>query len=156
MRPLFLGGVPTKPDVDKLIDAYPAENMTQGTIIGYDEIAEVIGKTSISRFRTITNAWRKQLFQGYGIVLDPSKKFPKAFEVLSEFGKVQKSQAETHSGIKKQVKAVRIISAVDVAHLSKEQRSEYDVIAKRAAALIAVAQLRRPPILPEIQEAAAQ
>jgi len=156
MRPLFLGGVPTKPDVDKLIDTYPAESMNHGKIIGYDEIADVIGKTSTSRFRTITNAWRKQLFHGHGIVLDPSKKFPKAFEVLSEFGKVQKSQAETHSGVKKQVKAVRIISSVDVIQLSQEQRSEYDVAAKRAAALISAAQLRRPPILPEIQEAAAQ
>ena len=150
MRPVFLGGVPTKPDVDRIIDAYPVEAMETGKIIPYEEIKNLLGDVTKSRFRTVTNAWRQQMFRTHGVIIDPSRKLAQAFEVLSEYGKTQKSQKETNGGTRKHIKAAIIISSVDTGKLTQEQKFEYDAITKRTAALIGAAQLKRPPILPAV------
>lgn len=58
---LFFGGVPTGPDVDALMAEIPAE---PGTSVTYDRVAEIVGldRTS-SRWKTVTQAWRKRLFR---------------------------------------------------------------------------------------------
>lgn len=58
---LFFGGVPTSPDVDKLIKEFDA---APGSQISYEQVEQCIG-VSIKefRFRTVTNAWRKRVFR---------------------------------------------------------------------------------------------
>ena len=61
-------GRPTKPDVDALVAAYP--DLAIGDLINYEHVAEVIGaQPKTSRFRTVTNTWRKRM-QERGIVIE--------------------------------------------------------------------------------------
>ncbi len=58
---LFRGGVPTGPDVARLLEAIPAE---PGTSVSHDQVAELIHtQVGSSRFRSVTNAWRNKLFR---------------------------------------------------------------------------------------------
>jgi hypothetical protein len=57
---LFFGGVPTGMDVAKLMEL----ELSPGVDISYEKVTEIIGeKAGTSRFRTVTNAWRKRLFR---------------------------------------------------------------------------------------------
>lgn len=68
MQELFLGGIPTEPDVQKLIDAF--KDPSEGQIITWQEIANVIEEPyGSSRFRTVVTAWRKRLFRTRNIHL---------------------------------------------------------------------------------------
>lgn len=72
MSKLFFGGVPTGPDVDRLMKGIEIE---AGARIPYKIVEDLIG-TSVSehRFRSVTNAWRKRVFR------------EKAFEIKAEGG----------------------------------------------------------------------
>ena len=64
----YFKGIPTKIDVEKLTHCYgvPAE----GTVFAFAELAESVGLVQNShRFRTVLNAWRKQLFRDHNILL---------------------------------------------------------------------------------------
>lgn len=64
----YFKGIPTKIDVEKLVEYHgvPAE----GTIFTFDQLAESAGLLRDShRFRTVLNAWRKQLFRDHNILL---------------------------------------------------------------------------------------
>lgn len=66
-------GMPTKPDVDLLLKAYP--ELEPGDKIPYEEVEEKLGISRIdrrSRFVTVTNAWRKRLLEDSGIVIECS------------------------------------------------------------------------------------
>ena len=61
-------GRPTKPDVDALMAAY--SDLATGDRIEYEQIADVVGSLpTTSRFRTVTNAWRKRM-QERGVILE--------------------------------------------------------------------------------------
>jgi hypothetical protein len=64
---IFEGGIPTAPDVAKLVTSFGAPD--RGRLITYEEIEKVIevGPTTC-RFRTVTNAWRNHLRDEHGLV----------------------------------------------------------------------------------------
>lgn len=68
-------GLPTKPDVDALLKAWPEPNV--GDRFEYDDVAEIIGsQPGSARFKTVTDAWRKRLFEkGIVIECEPSHAF---------------------------------------------------------------------------------
>lgn len=60
MSRIFRGGVPTRSDVDTLfkMDPQPGDRIT------YEAVEQALGlRRTQSRFRTVTNAWRKRLFR---------------------------------------------------------------------------------------------
>lgn len=62
-------GMPTKPDVDTLLRAWPDPQV--GDLFLYSEIEQVLGVSRASnagRFKTITNAWRKRLLEKGAVV----------------------------------------------------------------------------------------
>lgn len=61
-------GLPTGPDVELLLRAWP--ELKPGDRIPYDEIAVWIGAPwGATRFRTVTNAWRRRLHDDRNLVL---------------------------------------------------------------------------------------
>jgi len=63
-------GMPTKPDVDLLLGAFPSLN--EGDQFRYDDIAELLGLSlpdDHRRFRTITDAWRARLSE-QGVIVE--------------------------------------------------------------------------------------
>lgn len=58
----FFGGIPTDVDVRALREAFP--NIQVGDEISYDDVAAIIGaKPRTNRFRTVVDAWRRDLFR---------------------------------------------------------------------------------------------
>jgi len=65
---IHIGGTPTAPDVQKLIDHFGQP--TEGTEITWEEIAGVIHEPITSnRYKTVTNAWRRRLMRDHNIHL---------------------------------------------------------------------------------------
>lgn len=73
MSKIFLGGVPTGPDVDRLLKEIEAR---PGVEVSYETVERLIGaKRTDNRFRSVTNSWRKRIFR------------EKALEIKAEGGR---------------------------------------------------------------------
>lgn len=68
-------GMPTKPDVDALLKAWPEPDV--GDLFDYETVAKIIGCDLGSvRFRTVTDAWRRRLYEnGLVVECEPGKAF---------------------------------------------------------------------------------
>jgi len=61
MSKLFFGGVPTGPEVDRLMKGLTIE---AGARIPYETVEQLTGvRVNESRFLSVTNAWRKRVFR---------------------------------------------------------------------------------------------
>lgn len=61
MSKMFLGGVPTGPEVDRLIKEIEAR---PGVEVTYQEVERITGiRQRDNRFRSVTSAWRKRVFR---------------------------------------------------------------------------------------------
>lgn len=73
MSKIFLGGVPTGPEVERLMKEVEAG---PGIEVSYETVEQLIDvKRTDHRFRSVTNSWRKRLFR------------EKALEVKAEGGR---------------------------------------------------------------------
>lgn len=148
---VFFGGVPTGPDVNKLVAAFPAEVLTSGYKIPYDEVSKIIGyDQKTSRWRSVTNAWRKKIEKDCNIFIrcDSAEH---EFIVLSEGGKVQLSGDKLRSAVTSARRSISILTAVELKKLSDDERKQYDFHTSRAGLIVASGQLRsNKNNLPEI------
>lgn len=63
-------GLPTKPDIDALLKAFPPETIAPGRWrVTDDEIRTLIGMCEGNRFRTVTVAWRKRLLNDHRVIV---------------------------------------------------------------------------------------
>lgn len=63
-------GMPTKPDVDALLKAFPPEQILPGQWRVTDEqMKSAIGKCDGNRYRTVTVAWRKRLERDHRVIV---------------------------------------------------------------------------------------
>lgn len=129
---VFLGGVPTKPDVDKLRETYgvPDEN----TGIPYAAIENLIGcKKGSFRFQTVVNAWRKSLVREHHVVLSPDRGI--GLIRLTENGKAELAVSTESKGFRAIRKASVIANITVRSKLSEENRTAIDHLNHRNAAL---------------------
>ena len=62
----FFGGIPTKPDVDRLLTL----EVSEGDIIRHETISQKIGvEYGTNRYRGVVGAWRKTLLQQKNLLL---------------------------------------------------------------------------------------
>jgi len=148
----YFGGIPTEPDVKKLVEHFPIESLTPGTVIPYKEVAEVIGvDASTSRFKTVTTSWRKRIESEYNCVIKPPKMANETFIVLYENEKPDYAIDEMRSAVKKARRSIVISSITNVSELSDEQKEKYDFVVARSGAMIATANIRGGrKILPKV------
>lgn len=64
-------GLPTKPDVDALLKAFPPETIKPGEwLVSDTEVAEVLGKNCVgNRYRTVYEAWVGRLNRDYRVIV---------------------------------------------------------------------------------------
>lgn len=63
-------GLPTKPDVDALLKAFPPESIKPGEWRVLDEqIHACIGRAAGNRYRTVTDAWRRRLERDHNVIV---------------------------------------------------------------------------------------
>lgn len=60
-------GIPTAPDVEALMKAFPTELLIPGWTVLDAEVKKHIGRCDGNRFRTVTAAWRRRLLNTYGL-----------------------------------------------------------------------------------------
>ena len=66
---VFFGGIPTKPDVNRLHQELGKPDV--GDLIQHETFERIIGKNrASSRYRTVIHAWKKDLFQRYNLDLE--------------------------------------------------------------------------------------
>ncbi len=120
---VFFGGVPTEPDVKKLIGAYgsPAE----GTVLPYDELSEVLQLSRrSSRFRTVITAWRKQLLKEYN--LDSKARVGEGIVILTPEQRVEESGKNLLSSARQVRRGFVRASTVPTARLDGISRQKHD------------------------------
>lgn len=136
------GGIPTEPDVNRLMDAFHIPKMSPGDTIPYSKISDVIGQDKGSRrWTSVTNAWRKKIEKDYNIILgcDPPNQ---AFRILPEGGKVQLSRRKLRSAVSAARRSYIVSGLVDVRQLTKDEKREHDFNLMKSGNLLASAQLR--------------
>lgn len=131
---LFLGGVPTQPDVDALMNL----EIVAGSHVTYDEIEETTGvKYRTHRFSSVVMAWRKRLFRERGLQTKArggAIHFLTADAALDEAG-VKMIRVGRATG-----RVVRDVGMIHAAELgSDEKRARHTLMAREAAALLEAA-----------------
>lgn len=117
---LFLGGVPTKPDVDRLRKAFGVPAI--GQLIKYDEIESVLNLLrSTFRFQTVVSAWRKALYSENNCFTQAVLRV--GIVVLNPDERIQTSRHGVRRAYRLTGRAVRLAEKTDVSEASPEAKA---------------------------------
>lgn len=129
----FFGGMPTGVDVRKIDSAF--QNLAIGDEVAHDDMERVLGiARTQSRYRTVTNAWRKsKLRDGVEIGAVASV----GFRVLSEVERVNGGWKGAQQGIRKSMRSIKrgVVVRTEEPSLVKKQ----DLLRRLGAAISAEA-----------------
>lgn len=121
----FFGGVPTAPDVQKLIDQLGVPEV--GTLIAYDTLAGVIrSHPDSSRFISVITAWRKRLDREHNVIMDAVPN--KGYKILDPKGRVAQSSNRLKSGMRKVRRAADVALRTDAATLTDDEKRARDCV----------------------------
>lgn len=119
----FIGGLPTDIDVKRLLEAFPS--ISPGFVITYTEVSLVIGVTHGStRFRTVTNAWRKRLLRVDNFVLEAIA--GQGFRRRTELERSQKDRSGWRRDQNRAARKVRDMTRVDTVEFDERERKSHD------------------------------
>ena len=132
---VFTFGRPTKPDVELLLKQFP--EMQAGDKVSYEAVAEVIKEEpKSSRFRTVTDAWRKRQSREFNVELGviPNERF----EVLDPHQRVDFVSRRHKSGVRRIVKAGSVASRTERKELTFEESKACDHFVRVSASIAEV------------------
>ena len=139
---LFHGGIPTEPDVRALKEAYPESVLKVGLHIDFTRVSQIIGVPYPScRFRTVTNAWRKEVEKEWGFVIEPPR--DGTFMVLSDSGKAKSSKRKTVTAGRYTRRSFAIGQKVNMLELPSDERNEFQYTQSVNGKILAILQTRR-------------
>ncbi|MDX2187775.1 MAG: hypothetical protein SFV32_12640 [Opitutaceae bacterium] len=114
----FATGIPTEPDVKKLIEKFGTP--TAGTKIAYSDIAEVIGeKVGSNRLHTVTTAWRKVLRNTHNILFRSIPNW--GFEVMDNSSRILHAANRYKDGLKRISTSAKVAETTPVDGLSEDE-----------------------------------
>jgi hypothetical protein len=146
---IFIGGIPTGPDVRKIRQKYPDNTLSVGTTIEYKKISALIGHEPGSyRFKTVTSAWRKVVEKESAIFIGTNPGVE--FVVLNEREKLDLAGSKYRHSLRASRRANIVASHVNRKEISEEEATRLDFIDNRSAAILSMARLKKTPILPEV------
>jgi len=97
-------GLPTGPEVDKLIAKHPITVMVPGYTVPYTEAVNILKLDKRSqRYSTVVSAWRKRLYEQYNIFIGVSR--GEGYVVLDGSGRVDTASRRVKQSVKRVVKA---------------------------------------------------
>lgn len=143
MTKAFFGGVPTAMDVRKLNEAFP--ELTEGDEIAHADIEALLGLAhTVSRYRTVTNAWRRSVLNDRNI--EVAAVAGEGFRCLTAPERVSGGIRGVQIGTRKQMRSVRRVMFVrsDDPILCRKQ----EVLQRFAVAVTAQASDMMKEILP--------
>lgn len=149
---MYFGGVPTEPDIRLLRSTYPEADMKPGDRIGYKEVAKLIGSPpESSRFRGVTNRWRKLIETETGSLILGTIA-GEAFVVLDEVQKIDLGHGKLRTAVRTTKRAYVITSRVDIKDLPQEERDRLMALQRRSAAILSTAQIKSTADLPKLEK----
>ena len=132
IKGLFLGGVPTGSDVDRLMREIGTP--TPGELIPYDRITGVIGgDRKSSRWGSITDAWRRRLDREFNILLEAVAN--QGFMALTNSGRVNHASGRYKRGLRQVARAAVVAARTDRKGLTQEERAAADHLEKVGATI---------------------
>ena len=115
----FFGGLPTKIDVDRLMEIF--RRFVEGDIIPYPEIeAAIKEKRQSSRFRSVVVAWRKRLMKEENALLIAVPN--DGYRIAPPAERMTFSAAQTFQGRKRIMRGAAVAAATDEGRLSPEHK----------------------------------
>lgn len=133
MSDVFGGGVPVKPDVDRLRAKFgiPAE----GTVIKWEDLEDVLRmERKLPRFKTVVTAWRSALMSESNVLTVAVRGI--GFQAADPDTWIQHTASLWKQGCRKLGKASRLAELVDETRLSRE------FVAPRTAIIDTTAKMR--------------
>jgi hypothetical protein len=125
MSIVSFGGIPTKIDVDRIAAHCGVPN--EGATIILQDVANAVGMdVGSNRFRTVMNAWRKQLFREHNLLTVGDGQG--GVRVADPAERIKWSASRIASGRRCIGRAVAVASTTDKARLSKDERKAQDSI----------------------------
>lgn len=149
MSKLFLGGVPTAPDVKKLREAFP--QIDEGTDFTHEQIEAVIGLSPKStRYRCVTLAWRKEMLNGHNVEIVAVPTI--GFRALTGPERLDTNVKGFKNGARKQGKHIHRVGMVRAETLSEPEQGKQMHVMRLGAAVIAQASSMLKEIEPPRQK----
>lgn len=122
MSKLFLGGIPTAPDVKKLREAIG--ELIEGRDIAHDEVRAILGlEPRSSRYRSVTTAWRREMLNEHNIEISAIPSI--GFRVLPQAEQLTTNIKGFKQGTRKQGKSVRRIAQIETEKLSEAEQQKH-------------------------------
>jgi hypothetical protein len=147
MGKMFDGGLPTSPDVDKLIEKYGVPG--DGFTVEYDELAELIeAPVGSNRFRGVIARWRRRLERDHNVLLEAM--WGSHYQYAGPKRRVDICGSQFKAGARKVEKAGVRAQRTEKAELNQDEIRTLDHVALNAAAFRA-ARLSMPKqlVLPD-------
>lgn len=117
---LFFGGVPTAPDVKRLLEHFGSP---QPRLITHEDVEAVLGITRhTSRYRSVTGAWRKLLEQEHNILVSGA---PGGFQILTSPERIDHAMHQRTKGVRRLVRAMKEIVTVPVHELDDRDKHRH-------------------------------
>lgn len=115
----FTGRVPVNPEVKLLHDHFGRPS--KGDNFPHEDITAVIGEQpKTSRYRSITNTWRRQVFRMYGVVIDAV--IGEGFKALDDSESLTFSDKKLKESGRKLRKAADAALTVDDKNISDDEK----------------------------------
>ncbi len=141
VQKVYFGGIPTEPDVRRIRERFPDDQLVVGQVIPYSEVATIIQAPYRSaRFVCVTQRWRILVEKDRGLVIGVEKS--EGFKVLDDHQKLDLSGDKLRTAVKQARRSFTLVGMVDRRNLSDEERSRMEHYNNRSAAMISVAQRR--------------
>jgi hypothetical protein len=128
----FRGGMPTGPDIARLLETWPT--LSAGDEITHARVEEIIGETRASaRYRTVLMAFRARLLKERNI--DTVAVRGVGLRVLSEAGRVLESANGGRRGVRQIRRSVGRVSLVRTELLPPEERERAAFVRRQLTAV---------------------
>lgn len=121
---IYLGGLPTGPDVRKLEAKFPDLEALRGKIITHEEVEQLLGEPRTSnRYKTVTGAWRRKVEKSTGIVIDGRGEAQGVgFRVLLHGDQVEFGVNQRRAGARRIRRAYQAVASTNEEKLTAEQK----------------------------------
>jgi hypothetical protein len=143
----FNGGIPTEPDVRKLMDAFGVPN--EGALFSHESISRIIECDPKShRYRSVTTAWRKKLEHEHNVVLIAVPGI--GYKVGTPDDRVEHGHGKLRSGQRITRRAYRVIGTTDLSRATPANRKQAERDLSVAKAIMTAARIESRKFRPEL------
>ena len=128
---VFRGGIPTKIDVDRLVDRFGLP--TEGQVITFEDLQDALPDIEFrsNRWQTVIAAWRSHLEKKHNTIL--GSKRGEGLVALPPEGRIDLATGKYSTGIKMTDRAAALAIKTDRARLTPESKRTADFLRNAGA-----------------------